>query len=320
MRLALAIPALLLALPACRPDEGDVDGTEDAVDLRRDFPDPPDGGMQWVTPEMTIPAYTEQEWCYFDTYEGPTVGIDFMGMYQSDYGHHIIMTATNAEDDEYPDGTFLDCTDPDALPMTSLEPLIVGGVNWETDLETHSSQMEMPEGMAARLQEGQRLIFQAHYVNTTEDPILVQDAINIGVIPEEEVETWTAALVHTDTDIAIPPGQETTMTVDCTFDEDTYVYFLTGHLHEWGSAFKLEWTSEAGTETIYEVPTWDPLYRDLPPVNEYEVGEFLVKAGDSFRTTCGWYNDEDYELGFPQEMCATAMMVYPAKVPVVCEP
>ncbi len=323
MRLSLLVPVLLGAvqLTACRADdEGEEVAAEDAVDLRREFPEPPEGGAQWVTPEMIIPAYTEQEWCYLTTYEGPTVGIEFMGSYQGEYGHHIVMTATNAEEDEYPDGTFLDCTDPDAMPMTSLEPLIVGGLNRISDPETNSYEVEMPEGMAARLAEGQRLIFQSHYVNTSPDPILVQDAINTGFVAEDEVETWTAAIVHTDIDIAIPAGQAETMTVDCTFEDDVYLYYMIGHMHEWGSSYQIEWTHEQGTETIYDIPTWDPLYRDLPPTNEYAVGEFLVKAGDTFRSTCTWYNDEDHEIGFPQEMCATAMMAYPAKVPVVCEP
>lgn len=319
MRPVHIVPLLLAAisLTACRPDEGDVGDVSDAVDLRRDFPEPPESGAQWMTPEITIPAYTEQEWCYFSTYEGPTVGINYVGMYQTDFGHHVTINATNAEDDAYPDGTLVNC---DEVQMADLQPMIVGGVNWIADPETHTNEFDIPGGMAARLGEGQRVLIQSHYVNTSADAILVQDAVNVGLIPEDEVETWTAALVHTQADLALPPGQESTVTVDCSFDQDTNIYFMVGHLHEWGAAFSTEWMHEEGTETIYDVPVWDPAYRDLPPVGAFDLGEFQVKAGDSFRTTCTWYNDEDYEIGFPQEMCATAMMVYPAKVPVVCEP
>lgn len=314
--------ALALLLAACVPEDAGKQpaDAEEAVDLRREFPEAPEDGIQWITPEMVIPAYTEQEWCYIFTYEGETVGIDFNGMYQSDYGHHVIVAATNAEDDEYPDGTFMDCTDPDAMPMASLEPLIVGSNIGTLDGETHTYEFWMPDGMAVRLPEGQRLILQSHYVNTTETPILVQDALSIGLVPEDEVETWAAAFIHTDSDFSLPPGQESTVTIDCTWEQDASIFFMTGHMHEWGTSYKVERLTDDGAETIYDVPTWDPLFRDAPPVTAYDIGAFNVSAGETFRTSCSWYNDTDQALEFPQEMCATAMMGYPSKVPVVCEP
>lgn len=59
---------LIWALVACTGKGGDDTATE-AVDLRGDFPAPPDGGIQFLTPDMTIDAYTEKLWCFFDTYE-----------------------------------------------------------------------------------------------------------------------------------------------------------------------------------------------------------------------------------------------------------
>ena len=46
---------------------------------------------------------------------------------------------------------------------------------------------------------------------------------------------------------------------------------------------------------------------------------FGTKAGDVFTTRCAWDNDTDRVLGFPEEMCLTFGMVYPATEPVVCE-
>lgn len=316
------LPALCILLAACSPDDDKTDegdNASDAVDLRRDIPDPPEGGLQWLSPDMEIPAYTEMQWCYFTSYEGETVGIHTQGMYQSDYGHHVTINATNAEEDDYPDGTLVDCTDPDAVPMTDIDPLFVGGQADIVDSETHTYEFSLPEGMAVRLPGHTRLVVQSHYVNTGADDILVKDGVNVGIMVEDEVETWASAMVHTDSGFSLPSGQETTDVVECTWEQDASIIFLTGHMHEYGTAYKVEWIHGETTETIYEIPTWDAKYRDLPPMDQYEPGVFNVTAGDSFRTSCSWFNKEDHTLEFPAEMCATAMMGYPSKVPVICD-
>lgn len=319
------VTLLALLLPVgCKADPSTDDSAAEApVDLRRTFPEAPEGGLQFLSPDLVIPAYTEKEFCTFFTYDGPTVGMNFQGMYQSQYGHHATLNGTNADPEEYPDGESFDCTDPDSLPMTSLDPLFVGGTDvdfGDGEGAERNIELALPDGMAARLPEGQRLIFQSHYVNTSADDILVGDAVNVGTVAEDEVETWAAAVIHNNSTFSLPPDQSSSITIDCGWEEERNVLFLTGHMHEWGSSFKVELMSGDETETIYEVPAWDPIYRDAPPYNVYEAGEFTLEPGDVFRTTCTWFNDQDQTLEFPAEMCATAMMVYPAKVPVVCEP
>ena len=129
-----------------------------------------------------------------------------------------------------------------------------------------------------------------------------------------------------DITFVVPAKQENpgavaqTISIDCTFEDPVDVLFLAGHLHELGEAFSVDHSRADGSERIYEVPDWDPYYRDVPPVNEYQVGEYHVAAGDSFTTTCTWTNPTDREVGFPEEMCATYGMAYPTKVPIICTP
>lgn len=321
---ALFTPAALVVFFLAGCHRGDTDDSRgdglDALDLRREFPAAPENGLQYLSPDLVIPAYTEKEFCTFFTYEGPTMGMDFQGMYQSEYGHHATLNGTNADPEEYPDGAVMDCTEPDSLPMTNLDPLFIGGTAVEFSVGDHDAELGLPDGMAVRLPEGQRVILQSHYVNTSPDDILVADAVNVGLVPEDEVETWVGAFVHTNTTFSLPPGESTTITVECTWEDELNLLFLTGHLHEWGSAIKVEHIRGDVTETVYDVPAWDPLYRDAPPYNVYDEGEYTVQPGDVFRTTCTWFNDLDQALDFPSEMCATAMMAYPSKVPLVCEP
>lgn len=306
----------LLLVIACHHNTDDSAASSETVDLRRELPAVADGDKRWTTPEYIIPAYTERQYCYFLNYDGETMGIAEQTTYQSQYGHHLTIFGTNAEEDEYPAGSALDCTDPDALPMTEFDPLFIGA-----ELNSDGISIAgLPDGMAARLAGDSRIVLQSHYVNTAPDDILVQDAVDLTLVDEADVEVWAAPLVHVDTNFVLPPGQTTSIDVNCAFEDDYNFIFLLGHMHEWGSSYKVTWTHEGQTETIYDVPVWDPDYRDTPPINRYEEGEFGVSAGDSFLSTCTWFNDEDVALEFPQEMCATATMVYPAKVPVICEP
>ena len=137
----------------------------------------------------------------------------------------------------------------------------------------------------------------------------------------EEVETFAAPWVHTETDFVIPPGEEMSLELSCAFEEDVHLLSLLGHLHEWGTGYSVVYNREDGSsENIYDIPTWDVLFRDAPPTNLWEPGEFPVKAGESFTTTCSWHNDTDEPLTFPYEMCATVGFAYPLTVSMICEP
>ena len=239
------------------------------------------------------------------------------GFYQNlNFGHHVVLMASTADEDDWPDGTIANCTETDADIMVDARPFLFAG-----DLTgALQPEMNLPEGMAVKLKANQRFVIQSHHINTTDKPILVNDAVFLDPKPVAEVETWAAPWVHTQTDLNIPPGEHTEI-VDCTFDTDVNLLSMLGHLHEWGSAYKVEQIDGDGTATtLYDIPEWDVEYRDAPPVETYGVGNFPVTAGDTFRTTCSWNNDTDEPLGFPHEMCATVGFAYPLVAPIICEP
>jgi hypothetical protein len=294
--------------------------SDEPTDLRRDFPPPASGGVQFVTPEYVIPPGTEQQWCYITRYTGPDMGIHAQWTYQSPSGHHVTLNATNADEDDYPDGTFLECTEPEDMPMTNLEPLIVGGTGNQDAPDGPEGSFVLPDGMAAELEGDTRIVLQSHYVNATADSILVQDAINLDLVEPESVETWAAPVVHLDLDFALPPGPSS-LSFDCAFDQELDLLFLAGHMHEWGTAFSTVLTrAGAEPEVLYDIPSWDPTFRDAAPTTAYEQGQMRLSEGDRFTTNCAWDNDTDGVLTFPQEMCVTFAMAYPLKSPIVCTP
>jgi len=313
---------LSLAMMACTsaPDSGSAaeeDPAANAVDLRATFPDPPEGGLVLSTPDYIIPAYSERQFCWFSRYQGPDVGIDYQATYQSENGHHVVLMKTLADEDDFPDDSAFDCSDRDTLPMTEMEPIIFGrGI----DDGDGSSSIVLEDGMAVEFEQDTRVVVQSHYINPTPDDILVRDAIILGLIPTEEVEIWAAPFAHTAIDFQVPAGKEASVSFDCTWGIDATVLFVGGHMHEWGKSFSLDWTTQGTTERIYEIAQWEPEYRDRPPVNEYEDGEFTVQAGDTFTTSCTWDNTTEAPLGFPEEMCVTFGFAYESKVPLICAP
>lgn len=314
---------VVLAVVGCGADVtldlSEPDPLADPIDLRRPFPPPPATGVQLVTPEYTIAPNTEVAWCWFSTYVGPTAGIVAQASYQSPYGHHAVLNATNAGIYDHADGEIVDCTAPDALPMTEIAPLLIARGTASGSELGPESRIELPDGMAVELRQGQRLVIQSHYVNPTADPILVQDAIDLELVVPTEVTTWAAPFVHADLGLAIAPGRQET-TFACAWDASYELLFLAGHMHERGAAFEIGLARAAGERTLYAVDDWDPVYRDAPPVTEYAAGEMRVEAGDVFTTRCAWDNDTDHVLAFPEEMCVTFGMVYPSTAPVVCSP
>jgi hypothetical protein len=312
MRALLLLPAL--AACAAEPEPGD--SAADAVDKRFDIPDVADGDLQWVLPEQVIAAGEDVMNCYVDTWDGADLGVNRVETWQAEgYGHHLLIWTGEVDPDLYPDGSTFDCSD--AQAMSGWLPLfIVHPDRVESGAEV--AVADLPDGMGLALEGGSRMIIQSHYLNASVDAIRVQDAVNLEVMPEDEVETWAAAWGHGITNLDLPPGARTTETLACGWPESVNLLYLFGHMHEHGAALTLDHTTTAGTTRLYEVPGWTPEYRDTPPVTTFEMPGYPVAAGDVFTTACSFDNDGDETLGYPEEMCATAGIAYPSRLPLFC--
>lgn len=312
------LPLALLATVACTPgDDPSDDDTSDAVDLREAFPEPTfDDPLVFTSDVQEIPPYTEKQFCHFDTWQGDDVGIHQLIAYQNKFGHHFIIAGTGVTARVVPDGETVDCTDGDTAAMESFRPLIIGGT---LDIATRTNTFSLPDGMAALLEHGQRYVLQSHYVNASADAIKVQDELQLDTMVPDDVTTWAAPYVHTESDMVIPANADHQVDVTCTWDDDYTLLYLGGHMHEWGTSFTIDRTAGDQTDRIYAIDDWDPLYRDAPPFADFGAEPMQVHAGESFTTHCAWHNDTAEDLKFPSEMCASFGMIYPAKIPVICE-
>jgi hypothetical protein len=260
-----------------------------------------------------VEAFGEVFWCYYGTYTGETVGVNFVQPFVSPYNHHTFIQA--AQDDDPADGELVDCSDYDGMERTT--PLFDIAGN---SLTADGNYLPLPDGVAIKLESGRRWLIEAHFVNPTPDPIRVNVAFNLGVVPEEDVEIWGASYQFDLGPPDIPAGEEITQSFACAFPSEVSVLTLMGHMHQWGQDISIDRVneSESESERIYTVDEWEDEYRDHPPLDTYEVGELVLEEGQHLRTTCHWFNTSEMDLGFPDEMCSVKGIVAPMETPLFC--
>lgn len=306
---------LLLAL-ACRPEHVDATPRPDDgwQDLTEDFPDPPEGGLAIRSPVMEIPPYSEVLLCYFGTYEGPTVGVDFMQPLQSDYSHHNQLKAVR--DEVYADGELIDCAINDS--MAEYAP-IFEAVGLEATRESaEGNWLNLPDGIAMKLEGGQRWTLDMHYINPTGDWLLVNNGVNLGVMDLEEVDAWAGAMQFDAGPIEIDAGADHQEQFDCVFESDAHILSLMGHMHSRGTHYRIDHRADVGLDTVYDLEWIGGEHPYYPMITSYDPGEFPVAEGDSLQTTCDWTNTDDHDLVFPEEMCTTIVVMYPLEPPRTC--
>jgi hypothetical protein len=289
----LGLAALSATTMACGGEEGG--GTkgpttqDDGItDVRVAIPAAEDGVLDIVSGEIVIEPGTEKMFCFHYTYDGETTAVGNVDMLQGKFGHHAIMVATT---DPQPHGTVEDCTDQKEMQKYS-------ALFFPTD--------EMPEGFGLELPSGFQMVLQAHYVNTSPDPIRIRDVVRLHTTPVEDIDRWVATITTNDFGMVIPALTPAESTFDCAIEEDVDLLLVGGHMHEYGTSFRFEVGPNAdGMETLYDVPEWDSEYRDAPPVELMFDNPLTIPAGSVARTSCTWDNSLEHELLFPEEMCST---------------
>jgi hypothetical protein len=265
-------------------------------------------------PDFLVEPYTEVMFCIIGTWDEEDQGmVAATTLQDTSFGHHAILMGTTVSPITHPDGLVFDCTESSA--MVDMEPMIM-----VEPLESGITVMDLPAGMAMKLKEGQRWVLQSHYVNPTRDRLWVRDVVVLDLVDLSEVTTWAAPLVLVETDLVLPPGETTTLSFDCPVEEELNLLYLLGHMHEWGTAFSTDhWVGEV-SERIYEVEEWELEFRDEPPRVDFGEAGRALGIGDVLTTTCTWESNEEEEITFPFEMCASVGIAWPLTVPLVCDP
>lgn len=307
MRSIAVVAGLFAALSGCAP--GDDDGIpDDAVDLRQPIPDPDPRFYDIVLPEQVIEPGEDVMWCYHVEIEESFPSPELLSQ-QGMYGHHLIPMTTKKP--QAP-GSWVRCDD--ISDMANIRPFMY--------------PLQLPEGHGYQVEAGTQLAVQSHYVNASEDPIVVRDVIRIEKTDENAITDWVTTVATNTTDFEIPSGEKAEITFDCTFEEDLEIVLIGGHMHETGTNFAVEVldTREGGegedgvTDPVYLVDPWVPEFRDAPPIEFMWDAPVELKKGQTLRTKCTWDNVRPNALTFPEEMCATFGYIRGSTQAIVCDP
>ena len=302
-RLLLAVP--LASVFACVQAPPALKGP---VDERVAIPPAPapGEGVQILLPERVVPAGSDQMWCIVTDFAPEAdVLIKSFEAYQGPLGHHLFGMKSAIPRTA---GEQFDCTSVDQ--MTTLEPLI----SPNTASKEGNGKL-LSDDFTVRIPAGTQVIIQSHYVNVSPDDILTRDVVNFIFLPPSEHRIEANYLVLNDDSFNIPHnGQHYTHSAECTMPQQFQFAAMHGHMHEWGKHTFIEKITPDGTATtIYDQPNWSAEFRDAPPIIDFPLADPLVfNAGDKLRVTCDWLNDGDKDLAFPDEMCVSLMVYYPA--------
>jgi hypothetical protein len=195
--------------------------------------------------------------------------------------------------------------------------MIGGGGDEAEDLVT---KLRMPDGYAIRVPAGVQLVLQAHYINLGEE-FTANDQAAIELVPADSIDSYVNQFVVNDAGFIVPPHEEFESISTCTVPQDVQLIRLLGHMHEWGSYYKLEEidAAEEPVSIIMDID-WDPVYASNPDVLQWEPAEPMVLAqGTRLRQTCRWFNDTTDPILFPREMCVAFGLYYPDDGEIFCE-
>ncbi len=302
-RLALLLPAIavgaFLALGGCSvTTEGD-DDTETILD-----PPPAGEGVQLVGSQFEVPPGGDVMWCTFINGIDPFEFRRAMPA-QGAGGHHLTLYASDAY---HPDGEE-DCSWSAEFGMDDWKMLVGTPPN---------SEFQYPQGVGVAFQGG-TLILQAHYINTTGETVVANDAMNVWFSGEGEIEHYLGLQPMLNYDIDVAPGESYTTTARCPVTGNYTVAMLFGHQHEMTSGFNVSLVREGGTTTLWEgIPYPDLALYEMGVI--YEEGTMLeLMPGDEIEWTCSWFNSGQETLGWPREMCVAVFFAYPDDDGLWCE-
>ena len=313
---------MLLFSLACAPEVPGPDDTgASPLDLRLEDGDYTAGSLELWGPDVVIEPGEDVTHCVAGTLSGGDLGIHAITTWQSAFGHHVQLFRLLGTEIDYPEGESFPCGVGTDFNMTDTQPagLPTGAfIDGEQTID-----QPLDEGMAFYLEGASRYLVQAHYVNTGSEPVRVQDVAVLDLLdPDTEVSTWVAPAVFHNGNLSIPSGSAGSLSFDCDVEAPETglsVLFVNGHMHQWGTSFRLSRTRGDTTTVLNEVPEWEAVYRDSPPTTTYARGEMDFYPGDVIRTECAWLNDTDETLAFPHEMCDGVSLVYPQKSTTICD-
>jgi hypothetical protein len=257
----------------------------------------PERGLQLATVGREIAPGQDEEWCEVVELAGDRDDVYFVARTEVEmtaYSHHLIISVAEAGSKalaEYPLHEPMRCAGAHELGA-DLTNLAASGKAY--------TEAVMPEGIGFMLRGGQRLVFNYHAFNSSEEPIRSQHMLNLHFGDDIEKPARTFGFYNQYFEVA--PGEARAFADECHFKDDVLVWALTRHTHRLGKDFRVWWSGGARDgELIWTSRDWeqDISYRFDEPI--------VIPEGVGFRWECEFENPTEEPVVFgPQatdEMC-----------------
>lgn len=224
--------------------------------------------------------------------------------------HHIQILAMENDLEDIDDKHIFECAvDLFGGPLTGdVDPLFF------TSLNDYS--VEYPPGVARVLSRvadkddetktrGTQLLYNFHYLNTTEEPIQAEVVVNLHTVPIETVEHPVRSAWWNYVYFEAEPNKVSAVDAKGSFLVDVNLVGMTSHLHEMGRVFEYEMDGEL----VYKNTNWaEPEYKLFEP-------DTVLKKGEEIDFHCEWFNTASspryFGLQADDEMCTAIIEYYP---------
>jgi len=165
-----------------------------AEGLRTCFAPPEDErALRLYTPPLAIPPHSEVLICsYLDMPISEPLFVNRTLGQQMTGGHHAAVFLAVSPSDEPPH----ECRD-DEMSNFRFAAGAGGGGGQDTQL---------PPSVALKIEPGQQFVIQSHYLNPSDEPMLVMDAVDLITIPEAEVESRVDPFALIQGSFEVPVG------------------------------------------------------------------------------------------------------------------
>ncbi len=282
----------------------------DATDeegLRACFPEPAgDDIVRYYSAPITVPPHGELQLCtYLDEITTESISFRTFRARQMTGGHHSALYVAFAPEEP----GLRDCT---GEAMTNLR-ILAGAFSGTDGLVPDDVRLDLPSG--------RQVVLQSHYINPTDQPIVVMDAVDLTLTTAEASPLLADSFVLNMDSFEVPAGATDWPWGNgdgCRIGREISIHSVQLHTHEHGVLMELYHTPAGGERTVVFSETDGLLMREGAAALLFDP-PFVLSPDDRLAVECRWDNPGNEPLTFPDEMCAAFMYYSPGEGFLLCD-
>jgi hypothetical protein len=196
---------------------------------------------------------------------------------------------------------------------------LTGFQNWIYSSAQPHIDLKIPEGVAFVMGSRQRVVFDMHYINTTQQTLHAQ--VTLNVLFAKGNFQKAASLVSYNTGIFIPPNGTQSVSGDCTPGAGANFFYMLTHTHRRGQLATISRVLANGQmgEELVRSTDWE-----VPQEKKWLAEPFLTfQTGEKFHYACDYKNDLNQLVtsgpsADTNEMCMAITYYFPASAGGSC--